>query len=481
LQSNRSGAAREDHLDAGFTLADEATPERSKNMLTNGALNFPENYNGMNVDVERTKGHSDMNESGSQLLGSHENNASKKSKKNKENMDGVIAALKAPFEILPSKKKDRKKVAAVDYAQYRPDEYFYGLNNEPYEEFGNDSFDAEVDERAQKYAAIRSLNEGKRKEIKKKAFKKSLKSTVPYGIKATLELRFDYFVKAVQEDNIERALTIAKDLDKTDSTLTLACLYLCLRNLNKGLFRDLLDDPVIKETANRVGMGVNKPDNNTQFFLYTTLTDNNFAGYNWELATMLGRPKYATVTNQTLYELIQHTLKDSRGKFNLRPIVPYVTEATHICTVATDGAKRIKPINLVDIFRMLFLMRNSVNQEEFLYLMFDFVQYISERDMFSHYETKLFFRELMQLKSAGLVTSHQVTSILSCINGNKIVPQASQMFAWVLTEHHDYKVGIFLYMRYIQIVKNAKFRIEGSVLKMATHHLVYSIHKILHI
>ena len=67
--------------------------------------------------------------------------------------------------------------------------------------------------------------------------------------------------------------------------------------MNKGLFRDLLDDPVVRATADRVGMSVNKPDNNTQFFLYTTLTDPNFAGYNWELATLLGRPRYATVTN----------------------------------------------------------------------------------------------------------------------------------------------------------------------------------------
>ena len=140
----------------------------------------------------------------------------------------------------------------------------------------------------------------------------------------------------------------------------------------------------------------------------------------------------------------------------MKPIVPYISEGTHICTVGLDGDRKIKPINLVDVFRMLFLMRSSVNQEEFLFILFDFVKYISERNMFTQYEVKLFFRELMQLKSAGLLTSHQVTSIVGNMQGDMIIPQVSQMFSWVLTEHSDYKVAVFLYTRYIRMVKKAK-------------------------
>ena len=75
--------------------------------------------------------------------------------------------------------------------------------------------------------------------------------------------------------------------------------------------------------------------------------------------------------------------------------------------------------------------------------------------------------------------SHQVISILSNIHGDKIVPQASQMFSWVLTEHSDYKVAIFLYTRYIKIIKNAKIKTDAAVLRLGVQICLYQLHKLL--
>ena len=82
--------------------------------------------------------------------------------------------------------------------------------------------------------------------------------------------------------------------------------------MNRGLYRELIEDEVIKTKAAKIGLERQKPNNNTQFFLYATLTDTNFAGFNWELASCLGKPRFATVTNQTLFELIQLTVKNTQ-------------------------------------------------------------------------------------------------------------------------------------------------------------------------
>ena len=123
-----------------------------------------------------------------------------------------------------------------------------------------------------------------------------------------------------------------------------------------------------------------------------------------------------------MYELIKLTVNDKKSNFNMRPLIPYIAEGTHICTVDQEGNRKIKPINLIDVFRMLFLMRTSVNQEEFLFILFDFIKYVSERNLLTQFEAKLFLKELLQLKSAGLLTSHQITNILGCLQSDVIVP-----------------------------------------------------------
>lgn len=100
------------------------------------------------------------------------------------------------------------------------------------------------------------------------------------------------------------------------------------------MYRDLLRVQSVKDAAARLGLDKSAPGNNSQFFLYTTLTDMNFAGYNYELSNILGLPRYATVTNQTLYKLIQTAVRDSFTTFNLRPILPYVAEGTHLSTIS---------------------------------------------------------------------------------------------------------------------------------------------------
>ena len=72
--------------------------------------------------------------------------------------------------------------------------------------------------------------------------------------------------------------------------MALACLYLCLRMNNRGMYRELLADGGIRRISEKMGLGISKPDNDAQFFLFTTLTDTNFAGYTLELASALGTP-----------------------------------------------------------------------------------------------------------------------------------------------------------------------------------------------